>query len=514
MDQVPLPIGRGHRKTRKKGARHLLFRRKNEARLRQEISKESNDFTLKDVAIPANWHTCVGHSSVEYCQLMKDVNGMPQVSKRVRVYNNYSWSVLVQDHKVDDSCDVLSHFPQTFETSNQISMVVKSVDRAFICPGNPDQRFVDVCQSKGGTISGQSGNGDTVAFIDKHGVIDSRGQSYPCTVRRVDCDFLCSPSAQCPQRCRSCQVLRTTLRSSISRSTNTSDARTNPSSHTQYRSLSVCEKDIRLRNLHCSLRVLKQRICRLEARLERLTESEGLSLREDDVDDLSVIFQDVSSTVNERYPPDSPQRVFWDQQMKYNSLNHKRQMKWHPLVVRFALNLKYISSTAYRALRQGGIINLPSERTLSDYTHWASVHNGVQIEFIEHFKSMLENEVAPSDLRLCAISMDEMKIKSGLVFSKTSGHLVGFVDLGSVNREIEQLIEDVAYSTNGRLAEQMLVFMARGVFKPSLAVPVAHYPSLKLSGEGAKLMFCCNWVISAAKNLSSTTTNYENFKNE
>ena len=87
--------------------------------------------------------------------------------------------------------------------------------------------------------------------------------------------------------------------------------------------------------------------------------------------------------------------------------------------------------------------------------------------------------------------MDEMKIKNGLVFSKTSGHLVGLVDLDSANREIERLMEEVACSTNGRLADQMSVLMASGVFKPSHTVPVAHYPSSKLSSEYVKPLFYC-----------------------
>ena len=182
--------------------------------------------------------------------------------------------------------------------------------------------------------------------------------------------------------------------------------------------------------------------------------------------------------------------IFWDQQLKYNNLKDKRQMKWHPLVVRFALNLKYVPTSAYRAIRQGGIINLPSERTLSDYTHWTSAHSGVQIEFIEHFKYMLQGLVSSPELRLCALSMDEMKINSALVFSKRSGSLGGFVDLGSANRDMERLVDDdTVYSTNGRLVDRMLVFMARAVFKPTLAVAVAHYPSLNLSGKYAK-PFC------------------------
>ena len=82
------------------------------------------------------------------------------------------------------------------------------------------------------------------------------------------------------------------------------------------------------------------------------------------------------------------------------------------------------------------MIHLPSERTLSDYTHWATPHNGVQLEFIERFQSLLQQEV-PSGQHHCALSMDEMKLKSGLVFNKNTGALSGVVDLGSCNRDME-----------------------------------------------------------------------------
>ena len=68
-------------------------------------------------------------------------------------------------------------------------------------------------------------------------------------------------------------------------------------------------------------------------------------------------------------------------------------------------------------------------------------------------------------------------MKSGLVFSKRSGDLVGFVDLGSINSDVDRLLDDDATAST-EVASQMLVFMARAVFKPSLAVPVAHFPSL------------------------------------
>ena len=56
--------------------------------------------------------------------------------------------------------------------------------------------------------------------------------------------------------------------------------------------------------------------------------------------------------------------------------------------------------------------------------------------------------------------MDEMKIKSGLVFSKRSGNLVGFVDLGGANSNIEQLVADPE-SSQPQLADQMLVLIGQ-----------------------------------------------------
>ncbi len=57
---------------------------------------------------------------------------------------------------------------------------------------------------------------------------------------------------------------------------------------------------------------------------------------------------------------------------------------------------------------------------------------------MEHLKSLLESEL-PSKPHQIALSMDEMKIKNGLVFNKHTGTLTGFVDLGTANEDIERL---------------------------------------------------------------------------
>ena len=64
---------------------------------------------------------------------------------------------------------------------------------------------------------------------------------------------------------------------------------------------------------------------------------------------------------------------------------------------------------------------------------------------------MLEAELKVHEQQVCALSMD------GLVFSKRSGGLVGFVDRGSVNRDIESLAADDTDPSVVPLADQMLV---------------------------------------------------------
>lgn len=70
-----------------------------------------------------------------------------------------------------------------------------------------------------------------------------------------------------------------------------------------------------------------------------------------------------------------------------------------------------------------------SERTLSNYMHWSSIHTNVERELAEHFQLMLETEWKVHEKQVCALPVDEMKIRGGFMLSKRSGGLVSFVDL-------------------------------------------------------------------------------------
>ena len=256
------------------------------------------------------------------------------------------------------------------------------------------------------------------------------------------------------------------------------------SSHTRYRDLTAAEKDERIKNLHRPLKISNQKVNRLQAKVDKLIANQSVCLQDNHAADISHIITEVSPVVKDRFPLNSPQCIFWDQQKCYNSLRDKHQMRWHPLVIQFAINLKYLSGTAYQAVHQSGMISLPSECTLSDYTHWVTAHNGVQLEFIKRFQSLLQEEVHCGQNQ-SALFMNEMKLKSGLVFNKHTGALSGFADLGSFNHNMELAVSgggDQGESSAGQLVEQVFVFLARAVFKPSLSVPVAHYFSASLKG--------------------------------
>ena len=70
-------------------------------------------------------------------------------------------------------------------------------------------------------------------------------------------------------------------------------------------SLSFSEKDTRLKNLHHSLRIVKQQVHRLRAKIRQLLVNEGVSPQDDDGTNMSDIFTECSTSIDKRYPTES-----------------------------------------------------------------------------------------------------------------------------------------------------------------------------------------------------------------
>lgn len=132
-------------------------------------------------------------------------------------------------------------------------------------------------------------------------------------------------------------------------------------------------------------------------------------------------------------------------QLKAASAKDSQQIRWHPLIIKWCrLNLKLISSAAYHSVRTSGFLQLPSERTLRDYTHYFKSQPGFQPGLNQQLQKEAAIESFQESRRYVAILIDEMKIKQDLVYDKHTGQIIGFTSLGNINdmlSEMEQSCE-------------------------------------------------------------------------
>ena len=167
-----------------------------------------------------------------------------------------------------------------------------------------------------------------------------------------------------------------------------------------------------------------------------MTAQYGEQLDSDLQSDLLSIMTEKTETIHSTYPAGSFSRLFWDEQLHAASVTNPRQIRWHPFIIKWCLNLKLISSGAYHALRTAEFIKLPSEHTLRDYTHYCKETLGFQKETLNQLYKEVKD--IPESRRYVSLILDEMKIKQDLVYDKHSGQIVGFVSLGSINDELSK----------------------------------------------------------------------------
>ena len=144
-------------------------------------------------------------------------------------------------------------------------------------------------------------------------------------------------------------------------------------------------------------------------------------------------------------------KFFWQEQMKLLQFK-KMGRRYHPQIIRFALSLHGKSPSAYRELRDSGVLILPSKRVLRDYKNYFKPKVGINSEDLQG-KTTNFNDMQ----RYVVVVMDEMKIQSNLVFDKYSGDLIGFIDLGDPMTNFANLQEE------DTLASHALAFLVRGM---------------------------------------------------
>ena len=87
----------------------------------------------------------------------------------------------------------------------------------------------------------------------------------------------------------------------------------------------------------------------------------------------------------------------------------------------------HLSSSAYEVLRETGVVKLPSQRTLCDYTYVAKAVTGFSHE-VDSQLSMVPNiDSCPEREKHVIILMDEMHIRKDILHDHNTGVYVNYL---------------------------------------------------------------------------------------
>ena len=158
-----------------------------------------------------------------------------------------------------------------------------------------------------------------------------------------------------------------------------------------------------------------------------------------------------------------------------------RQMRWHPLIIKWCLRIYSKSHSLYADIRDSRFLKLSSGRTLSDYKNFSSSKSGWQMSVLDAMRNNFIEQGFSDVGKLGGLFFDEVKIKEGLLFDPLSWELVGFVDLE--NRDI---------ASTGNIQESLATHILQFYFKSVFAnfqYPCAYFLTKGISGQNLNKTF-------------------------
>lgn len=296
------------------------------------------------------------------------------------------------------------------------------------------------------------------------------------TLRSNDCLYLVSR-----KRCTKCNGLFRKLKQKSVKRAAVKDG--TPNKYKPDRYLTTPESKSRKERGKKNVRNLKNESEKLRKLLHKV-ERDGVDLDLDLNQQLKAVLDQTKLTPF--------QKLFIESQVRCGSVKKKCGMKWHPAVLRFALNLKLHSPTAMAVARR--YIDFPHDRTLFDYSHRYEAKEGVSLHIIENVVKSIDHTDPHKFNHI--LSFDEVHISQNLVFNKHTGVMVGYCNLNEAEKEIAAMESALNDETRPLeytppMAKHMLSFMVRGVYS-SLKEVVASFCVKTLSKE---FLFERHWQV-------------------
>lgn len=456
-----------------------------------EVNVVFSTADMKQIELPSHAWSLHIPSECDHAVFMKvqeqSSSSQPLViSHALTIYSNMTWKLSVHGHDVTTSAPL-----QMLENVNvtEITRAISSLETLSVCPGHPDPHFVDMVSSKKGKVISPSGN--VAAYIDCNAAVTLKGQTFGQTVRSSNCKILV-PNG----KCSACVTYRDSLRAMHHKWTKRQDESpskvTSTHSHVNERWLNTPQKKTKLARVKLRLRASEKKSAYMKEKIKEILSEKAVEVDNQLHEGLNKIMDENARQVHEKYEEGSFHRLFWDEQTS-NMAKFPTQRRWHPMLIRWCLHLRMLSSRAYDAVRN--VLSLPSGRTLQDYTHFIQAGVGIQTEVTDQLLSNVKMSGLEDYQKYVSVVFDEVKIKEGMIYDKHDCRIIGFVDLGGVNSSLESFERSLSQNsesvTPSSVAKQMLVFMVRGLFI-KLCFPYAQYPTRGITADS---LFPVAWEV-------------------
>lgn len=454
-----------------------------------KISPELDFISLKVSAEALGFAVIPEETLTSYIIMTKRTEPVLQLRNllTISVSNNKTWSVFLDTTDISSN-KMFTPIPSVVNQEECLELL-KMCSQLSFCPGNHD--FIELCNSR-------REEGNYVAFRDRENlVIANEVCDVICmaldidrTVRHKNCSMILSQNSSA--RCESCLKYRPTLVSLnwklkqgklplAKREVKPTSSSKFPHNRMSTEQLSYkldCQKT-KVQNQKTEIQTLKEENLQLKTRLDELIAAEGISIDKT----LGAAFESTieGGGIINTLPEGSAMRLLFEEQLKQSKLKNSKQMRWHPIIIRWCLGIYHTSPTAYDFLKKTSFLKLPHKSTLLDYTFYTKPGAGFNPDILRKLFEEAKVEKLNSRTKNVSILMDEMKIKSELVYNKSTGKLIGFVELDKVSNEIEKLEGVCAEEAKEKeVATHILAFMVRGIYS-DLLFTFAHFPTKSLT---------------------------------
>ena len=116
---------------------------------RQDLSVTSTLFASLKEDVPSNRISKEADGVLQFCLVMS--NSLV-ITTSVSVQPDFSWYTYVTGNVVPRGNQIIQHLPEKVNTITSLKAVLSTMESARICPGNPEEHFVEMVERKGGSV--------------------------------------------------------------------------------------------------------------------------------------------------------------------------------------------------------------------------------------------------------------------------------------------------------------------------------------------------------------------------